>query len=100
MTSVLTLQEVLVKPLRENRQDLADKYQQLLTNSTNVTLYEVDQAICKMAARLRAKYLWLRTPDALQLGTAMTHNAQVVITNDEHWRAVSEVVVLVLKDFI
>ena len=99
MTSVLTLQEVLVKPLRENRQDLADKYQQLLTNSTNVTLYEVNQAVCEMAARLRAKYLWLRTPDALQLGTAMTHNAQVVITNDERWRAVSEVVVLVLKDF-
>jgi hypothetical protein len=38
MTSVLTLQEVLVKPLRENRPDLADKYQQLLTNSVNVTL--------------------------------------------------------------
>ncbi len=100
MTSVLTLQEVLVKPLRENRQDLADKYQQLLTNSTSVTLYEVDQAVCETAARLRAKYLWLRTPDALQLATAIMHNAQVVVTNDERWRAISEVVVLVLRDFI
>lgn len=100
MTSVLTLQEVLVKPLRENRQDIADKYQELLTNSTNVTLYEVDQAVCEMAAKLRAKYLWLRTPDALQLGTALTHDAQVVVTNDERWRAVSEVAILVLRDFV
>ncbi len=100
MTSVLTLQEVLVKPLREKRQDLADKYQQLLTNSMNVTLYEVDQAVCEMAARLRAKYPWLRTPDALQLATAITHDAQIVVTNDERWHAISEVSVVVLKDFI
>jgi predicted nucleic acid-binding protein len=100
LTSVLTLQEVLVKPLRENRPDLADRYQQLLTNSTNVALYDVDQAVSEMAARLRAKYPWLRTPDALQLGTAITHDAQVVVTNDERWRAISEVVVVVLRDFI
>jgi predicted nucleic acid-binding protein len=100
LTSVLTLQEVLVKPLRENRPDLADKYQQLLTNSVNVTLYAVDQAVCETAARLRAKYLWLRTPDALQLATATTHDAEIVVTNDERWRAVSEVAVVVLKDFI
>lgn len=33
MTSVLTLQEVLVKPLREGRKDLAEKYRDVLTNS-------------------------------------------------------------------
>jgi predicted nucleic acid-binding protein len=99
MTSVLTLQEVLVKPLREGRLDIADKYRQVLTNSANVALHEINQSVCETAARLRAKYIWLRTPDAIQLATAMTHDAQVVITNDEHWRAVSEAVVFVLKDF-
>ena len=38
MTSVLTLQEVLVKPLREGQDDLAEKYRQVLTNSANVKL--------------------------------------------------------------
>lgn len=64
---MLTLQEVLVKPLREGAEDLAEKYRQVLTNSANVRLYDIDQSICETAARLRAKYLWLRTPDALQL---------------------------------
>jgi predicted nucleic acid-binding protein len=100
ITSVLTLQEVLVKPLREGRRDVAEQYRQVLTNSANVRLYDFDQAICETAAGLRAKYIWLRTPDAIQLATALINDAQVVITNDEKWRAVSEVAVLVLKDFI
>lgn len=33
MTSVLTLAEVLVKPLREGRGDLASEYRRLLVNS-------------------------------------------------------------------
>ena len=39
MTSVLTLEEVLVKPLKEGRAELADQYRQVLTNSTNITLH-------------------------------------------------------------
>lgn len=99
MTSVLTLQEVLVKPLREGREDVAEKYREVLTHSANVKLYDVDQSICETAARLRAKYIWLRTPDALQLATAIRHEAQIVVTNDDRWRLVSEVVIFILKDF-
>jgi predicted nucleic acid-binding protein len=80
MTSVLTLQEVLVKPLREGQDDLAAKYRQVLT-------------------RLRAKYAWLRTPDALQIATAIRHGAEIIVTNDDGWRRVSEIVVFVLQDF-
>jgi predicted nucleic acid-binding protein len=65
VTSVLTLQEVLVRPLRERRSDLADSYRQVLTNSANVALEVIDESICEGAAQLRAKYIWLRTPDAL-----------------------------------
>jgi predicted nucleic acid-binding protein len=99
MTSVLTLQEVLVKPLREGQDELAEKYRQVLTNSVNVKLYEVDQLICETAARLRAKYTWLRTPDALQIATAIRHGAEIIMTNDDGWRRVSEIVVFVLQDF-
>lgn len=99
MTSVLTLQEVLVKPLREGRNDLAEKYRQVLSNSANVRLYDIDQSICETSAQLRAKYIWLRTPDALQLATAIRHDAEIVVTNDERWRPVSEIAVVILKDF-
>lgn len=47
ITSVLTLQEVLVKPLREGQQELADRYRELLTNSANLMLHVVDQSICE-----------------------------------------------------
>ncbi len=100
LTSVLTLQEVLVKPLRERRDDIAKMYRQVLSNSTNVTLHSVDQSICESAAGLRAKYSWLRTPDALHLATAIRLQADLMMTSDERWRQVSEVAVFLLKDFV
>lgn len=96
ITSVLTLQEVLVKPLREGQRELADRYRELLTNSANLMLHVVDQSICETAAQLRAKYNWLRTPDAIQIATAMKHGAQVIVTNDDQWSRVSEIPVAVV----
>ena len=96
MTSVLTLQEVLVKPLKEGRTDLADRYREVLTNSANITLHPINQEVCERAARLRAKYQWLRTPDALQVATAI-QQAEVIVTNDERWQKLTELEVAVLK---
>lgn len=100
LTSVLTLQEVLVKPLRDGRSDLADSYRQVLTNSANVTLEVIDESICESAAQLRARHVWLRTPDALQIATAMKYRAEVVVTNDERWKRLTELEVAVLRDFL
>ena len=98
-TSVLTMHEVLVKPLRDGRQDIADKYREVLTNSANVTLHPIDLSICGIAARLRAKYAWLRAPDALQIGTAIGLGAPIIVTNDQRWSRVTEVEVAVLRNF-
>ncbi len=100
MTSVLTLQEVLVKPLRDGRADIADKYRQILTDSLNITLYPIGEAICETAAQLRSRYAWLRTPDALQIATALNYQAEIIITNDERWQRLSEIDVTVLQYLI
>lgn len=100
VTSVLTLQEVLVKPLREGRADLADSYRQVLTNSANVTLEVIDESICESAAQLRARHAWLRTPDALQIATAIRYRAEVMVTNDERWKRLTELQVAVLRDLL
>lgn len=100
VTSVLTLLEVLVKPLREGRDDIADSYRKLLTSAANVTLHAVDEAISEQAARLRGKYDWLRTPDAIQIATALEHGADIIVTNDDDWRRISEFEVIVLKDYL
>jgi predicted nucleic acid-binding protein len=98
LTSVLTLLEVLVKPRREGLIDVAEKYRTILTNSANITLYPVDGAVCEIAAELRSKYSWLRTPDAIQIATAIEHRAQTVVTNDQRWNRITELEVIVLQD--
>lgn len=100
ITSVLTLQEVLVKPLREGMQDIADQYREVLKNSINITLANIDETVCENAANLRAKYKWLRTPDALQVATALTNNADVIVTNDDKWKRLTEIQIIVLQDLV
>jgi len=61
-TSVLTMHEVLVKPLRDGRQDIADKYREVLTNSANVTPHPIDYRF----AELRRGFV-LSTPGYVRL---------------------------------
>lgn len=97
-TSVLTLLEVLVKPMREGREDIADQYREVLTASANIGLYPIGEAVCETAADLRSKYPWLRTPDAIQIATAISHHASTIVTNDDRWKRIAEIDVMVLDD--
>jgi hypothetical protein len=56
MTSVLTLLEVLVQPLRSGRLDLANEYRRILAASTGISLFPVDADVYEISAKLRAKY--------------------------------------------
>jgi predicted nucleic acid-binding protein len=100
VTSVLTLQEVLVHPLRKNQTDLAERYREILTNSVNLTLVTITPDIAENASKLRAAYHWLRSPDAFQIATAIETGAHVLITNDENWKKVTEISVLTLDDVL
>ena len=100
MTSTLTLMEVLVRPLRAGRRDLVEAYRRLLTRAIGITLHPLDQRTCESAAQLRANQPWLRTPDALQVATALEHGADLMVTNDERWRRLREVRIVVLKDYV
>ncbi len=99
ITSALTLMEVLVRPIRDGRLDLAERYRRLLTRSIGVSLYPIDERACERAAQLRADHPWLRTPDALQVATALEHGANAMVTNDDSWRRLTEIPVIVLKDY-
>jgi predicted nucleic acid-binding protein len=100
LTSILTLLKIMVKPLREGKDDIADSYRRILNNAANLSLYEMNKAVCVRAARLRAAYDWMRTPDAIQLATALEYGAEIVVTNDGKWKRISELTVLVLKDYL
>jgi predicted nucleic acid-binding protein len=55
--------------------------------------------IADMGAQLRAEHS-LRTPDALQVATAMAHHATGYISNDSAFRRVPGLQVIVLDDLL
>ena len=82
VTSTLTLTEVLVHPYRRGNPDLVNKYTSILENARFVMTVPVESRIARRAARFRAQYN-LRTPDAIQLATAVYYQASAFLTNDD-----------------
>lgn len=99
MTSTITLLEVLVLPLREGNKKLADKYKTILLSSTDLETCEISNAISERAAVIRAKY-GFKTPDSIQLATAIVRKADYFLTNDNALKQVKEIKVIALEDYI
>lgn len=99
LISTITLLEVLVLPLREGNKKLADAYRSILLSSKNLETCEISNAISEKAAVLRAKY-GFRTPDSIQLATAIIRRMDYFLTNDLALKQVKEIKVVVLEDFI
>ncbi|QLE39396.1 type II toxin-antitoxin system VapC family toxin [Nostoc sp. C052] len=99
VTSVLTITEVLVYPLRQENTALAQQYREILFNSQGLTTIEVFPDIAENAAQLRANYN-LRTPDAIQMATAIHGGASFFLTNDARLPSLPALSVLVLDTLI
>ncbi|MDR3181234.1 MAG: PIN domain-containing protein [Prevotellaceae bacterium] len=99
MSSVITLIEVLVLPLRYKKNELAQRYETILTNSKAIKLIAIDDEIAKIAARLRAEYS-LKTPDAIQLATAIAYSADTFLTNDKRLKTIKEINVITLDELV
>jgi predicted nucleic acid-binding protein len=55
-TPTLTLLEVLVQPLKHQRTDLVEKYEEILSNSPNFEIHHIGLFASKKAGRLMAAY--------------------------------------------
>ncbi len=96
-SSVITLTEVLVQPLRQNNQTLANEYRDLLFNGANFQLFPLTTLIAETAAKLRAKHS-LRTPDALQIATALENGCDAFLCNDNGLKRVTELQIFILDE--
>lgn len=94
--SVLTLTEVLVHPLRNKDKKLTAQYKTIFETAKGVTIAAMNNDIAIKAAELRAKYASLRTPDAIQLATAIHHQCDYFFSNDEALKKVTEIEVLTI----
>ena len=99
LTSFISLFEILVKPLRDGRPDLARQYATILLNAQNFTLQPVERTVAEVGADIRARYN-VTTPDAIQLGTALLGGAQVFLTNDKGLRQIVQPEVVLLDDYV
>lgn len=97
LTSVISLCEVLVHPIRNQNTALKRRYLDILQNSPNFFTKYINSSVAERAAELRAKYN-LRTPDALQIATALENNCDAFLCNDNGLKRVAELQILILDD--
>jgi len=74
---------------------LQQEYSELLLHSADFETMPIDAETAKRAATARAQYN-LRTPDALQVATALEFDCQAFLTNDIPLKRVTELRVLIL----
>ena len=98
ISSELTLTETLVVPMRDRDNELINTYEQFLLFS-NVRLIPISQAILRSAAQIRAT-INLKTPDAIHGATALAESTTLLITNDNQFRNLSGLSVVVLSEVL
>jgi predicted nucleic acid-binding protein len=99
VTSALTLLETLVRPYRVGNAPLAEQYEALLTRSRGLRLEEITRTVLRTAAQLRAASN-IKTPDAIQLATALIAWCPVYLTNDRDLPAIAGLRILHVKSYL
>lgn len=96
-TSTVTMTELLVQPYRAGDVDRVNLIYALTSTYPRLEWLPVSLPIADEAAHLRARYR-LRTPDAIQMATALSAEATGFVANDAAFRRVTEIDVLLLDD--
>ncbi|MDP3029690.1 MAG: PIN domain-containing protein [Deltaproteobacteria bacterium] len=99
-SSVITLTEVLPKPIEVGNEKLARKFAEFLKYGRNISLIEISTDVAERAGKLRGQYPGIRTIDAIQISVAIDVGADVFLTNDKKLKQIKELKVLVLKDYL
>jgi predicted nucleic acid-binding protein len=95
VTSTVSITECLVHPYRKKDFSLAAHYMVLFRNFPHLSVIPLTDEIAERAAFLRARYN-LKTPDAIQVATALVSGCRAFLTNDENITAVEGIDILLL----
>lgn len=99
-SSVITLTEVLPKPIESGDEKLARKFAEFLKHGKNLAMIEISAKIAESAGKMRGRYSFLKAIDAIQISAAIDVGADAFLTNDAKLKQIKEIKVLVLKDFL
>jgi predicted nucleic acid-binding protein len=99
VTSTITLAECLVQPYRKEDVALAARCRILFRNFPNLSVLPVTDDIGDKTALLRANYR-LKTPDAIQLATALISGSSSFLTNDASLAPVEGIQIFALDNLL
>lgn len=99
-SSVISVIETLIAPEKKGLRLVAHEYEKSFQTLPNLTISPIDWPQAKLAARFRAIYPGLRTPDAIQIAACILAGAEAFLTNDKRLKQVKEIKVLVLEDYL
>ena len=95
-TSTLTLLELLVVPMKQENKHLVQKYRALLQDILSEPLIPLSEAISEMASQIRGA-TGFKTPDSIQLATALYSGAEIFYTNDKRLSKFSGIKILTIE---
>ena len=87
--TTVSLVEILTGPLRQGNKTLAETYREALTSPPSWRVVDLTPAIAHRAAQIRGETR-LRTPDAIQLASALEVSCIGLVTQDRDFRGFSE----------
>ena len=96
-TSTLTLLELLVVPMKQENKHLVQKYRALLQDILSEPLIPLSETISEMAAQIRG-VTGFKTPDSIQLATALYSGADIFYTNDKRLSKFSDIKILTIEE--
>ena len=99
-SSVITITEVLPKPIEQEDEKLARRFAEFLKHGKNLTMMEISEMIAERAGKLRGRYPFLKTVDAIQISAAINAGADAFLTNDRKLKQIEEIRVFVLADYL
>jgi predicted nucleic acid-binding protein len=99
VTSILSLLETLVIPIRKSDALLTQKYHEILLDTEGLLTVELSQVVAEEAAKLRAFHS-IHTPDSIQMATAIIENASFFLTNDKGLPSLPNLKILVVDELL
>lgn len=100
VTSMVTVAESFVHVEASGNTQVLHDYEMAFKHNPNVDILPVDWYLARLAAKLRANYPKIRTPDALQLSCTLLKGYRAFVTNDDNLKKVKELKVIVLDDYL
>lgn len=100
VTTTITITEVFTQAERVGDQLVIHEYERFFGSLPNLEIFPIDWHISRLAAKLRASYPALRTPDALQLSLVFLKSYAGFVTNDRKLAKIADIKVVNLDAYL